>query len=296
MKQMKWSLAILIFAIIAITGCNTDENSLPEGKGRLNVHLTDAPFPIQLVSSALVTIDKVEIRKSSDADVEDENSSFITIAEGEMEYDLLELTNGITEELASVDLEPGSYDMIRLRVVDSKVTLNNGEVYDLKVPSGSASGLKIKIQPAIMIEAGQTSDVLLDFDVSKSFVAKGNVAAGNIIGFNFKPVVRGAYLGAAGRIQGSVTDSLETPLANARVKLLIPENEIEPGMEEEDQILVSSFTDEMGNFRLIGLHADTYTAVCELPGFKNDTVFDIPVTAGASTTVNFVLEAETSEP
>lgn len=293
---MKWSLAILIFAIIAITGCNTDENSLPEGKGRLNVHLTDAPFPIQLVSSALVTIDKVEIRKSSDADVEDENSSFITIAEGEMEYDLLELTNGITEELASVDLEPGSYDMIRLRVVDSKVTLNNGEVYDLKVPSGSASGLKIKIQPAIMIEAGQTSDVLLDFDVSKSFVAKGNVAAGNIIGFNFKPVVRGAYLGAAGRIQGSVTDSLETPLANARVKLLIPENEIEPGMEEEEMILVSSFTDEMGNFRLIGLHADTYTAVCELPGFKNDTVFDIPVTAGASTTVNFVLEAETSEP
>lgn len=296
MKQMKWSLAILIFAIIAMTGCNTDENSLPEGKGRLNVHLTDAPFPIQLVSSTWVTIDRVEIRKSSEANVEDENSSFITIAEGEMEFDLLELTNGITEELASVDLEPGSYDMIRLRVVDSKVTLNNGEVYDLKVPSGSASGLKIKIHPAIMIEAGQTSDVLLDFDVSKSFVAKGNVAAGNIIGFNFKPVVRGVYLGAAGRIQGSVTDSLENPLANARVKLLIPENEIEPGMEDEDLILVSSFTDEMGNFRLIGLHADTYTAVCELPGFKNDTVFDIPVTAGASTTVNFVLEAEPSEP
>ncbi|GAP68937.1 hypothetical protein BA6E_10679 [Bacteroidales bacterium 6E] len=296
MKQMKWSLAILIFAIIAMTGCNTDENSLPEGKGRLNVHLTDAPFPIQLVSSTWVTIDRVEIRKSSEANVEDENSSFITIAEGEMEFDLLELTNGITEELASVDLEPGSYDMIRLRVVDSKVTLNNGEVYDLKVPSGSASGLKIKIHPAIMIEAGQTSDVLLDFDVSKSFVAKGNVAAGNIIGFNFKPVVRGVYLGAAGRIQGSVTDSLENPLANARVKLLIPENEIEPGMEDEDLILVSSFTDEMGNFRLIGLHADTYTTVCELPGFKNDTVFDIPVTAGASTTVNFVLEAEPSEP
>lgn len=293
---MKWSLAILIFAIIAMTGCNTDENSLPEGKGRLNVHLTDAPFPIQLVSSTWVTIDRVEIRKSSEANVEDENSSFITIAEGEMEFDLLELTNGITEELASVDLEPGSYDMIRLRVVDSKVTLNNGEVYDLKVPSGSASGLKIKIHPAIMIEAGQTSDVLLDFDVSKSFVAKGNVAAGNIIGFNFKPVVRGVYLGAAGRIQGSVTDSLENPLANARVKLLIPENEIEPGMEDEDLILVSSFTDEMGNFRLIGLHADTYTAVCELPGFKNDTVFDIPVTAGASTTVNFMLEAEPSEP
>ena len=296
MKQMKWSLALLMFAVFAVAGCNTDENSMPEGKGRLNVHLTDAPFPIQLVSSTWVTIDRVEIRKTSDADAEEEDSSFMVIAEGEMEFDLLDLTNGITEQIASVDLEPGSYDMIRLRVVDSKVTLNNGEVYDLKVPSGSTSGLKIKIHPAIMIEAGQTSDVLLDFDVSKSFVAKGNVAAGNIIGFNFKPVVRGVYLGAAGRIQGSVKDSLDNPLENARVNLLIPENEIEPGMEEEDMILISSFTDEMGNFKLIGLHEGTYTAVCVLPGFKNDTVFDIPVTAGASTTVNFELEAETTEP
>lgn len=293
---MKWSLALLIFAVIAFTGCNTDENSMPEGKGRLNVHLTDAPFPIQLVSSTWVTIDRVEIRKTSDAEMEDENGSFMVIAEGEMEFDLLDLTNGITEQIASVDLEPGSYDLIRLRVVDSKVTLNNGEVYDLKVPSGSESGLKIKIQPAIMIEAGQTSDVLLDFDVSKSFVAKGNVAGGNIIGFNFKPVVRGVYLGAAGRIQGSVKDSLDSPLENARVKLLIPEDEFEPEMEEEDLILVSSFTDEMGNFRLIGLHEGIYTAVCVLPGFKNDTVFDIPVTPGASTTVNFTLEAETTEP
>ena len=293
---MKWSLALLIFAVIAFTGCNTDENSMPEGKGRLNVHLTDAPFPIQLVNSTWVTIDRVEIRKTSDAEMEDENGSFMVIAEGEMEFDLLDLTNGITEQIASVDLEPGSYDLIRLRVVDSKVTLNNGEVYDLKVPSGSESGLKIKIQPAIMIEAGQTSDVLLDFDVSKSFVAKGNVAGGNIIGFNFKPVVRGVYLGAAGRIQGSVKDSLDSPLENARVKLLIPEDEFEPEMEEEDLILVSSFTDEMGNFRLIGLHEGIYTAVCVLPGFKNDTVFDIPVTPGASTTVNFTLEAETTEP
>lgn len=55
-----------------------------------------------------------------------------------MEINLLELTNGVTELIA--DLEVGTYDEIRLHAVDAKVTLKDGLDYYLKIPSGSCSG------------------------------------------------------------------------------------------------------------------------------------------------------------
>lgn len=60
--------------------------------------------------------------------------------------------------------------MIRVHVVDARIMLTGGNDYDLRIPSGSSNGLKIKIEPAISTGEGQTSDVLLDFDISKSEV------------------------------------------------------------------------------------------------------------------------------
>lgn len=285
---------LLVLGAVTLVSCNKEENVIPGDKGRLNVYLTDAPFPIGLVENTFVTIDRIEVRQHTGEEGAEEQESFIVIAEGAMEFDLLQLSNGITAHLGSVDLEPGYYDMIRLRVVDSRVVLTDGKDYELKVPSGSTSGLKIKIEPAIEIREGQTADVLLDFDLSKSFVAKGNVKAGQILGFNFKPVVRGIYMGAAGRIQGTVTDSEGQPLENAWVKLLIPVLETEASSEEEaeDNILVSAYTDASGNYKLIGIPEGSYMMACELEGFTGQLADGIEVSAGKQTTVNFTLTEE----
>lgn len=281
-KRLFLSAIILSFIFFS---CNTDEYETPAGKGRINVLLTDAPYPIDLISSTYVTIDKVEIRQRTEAGMDEDADSFIVVAEGEMEFDLLQLTNGITEQLGAVDLDAGYYDMIRLHVTDATVVLKDGTRHDLQIPSGSSSGLKVKIDPVIYLEEGQTSDVLLDFDVSRSFIVKGSLVAG-IKGFIFKPVVRGVYLGAAGRIEGSVSDTASVALENAMIKLFIPEN---------DSLLMSAFTDVEGDYRLIGVPGGTYTVVSELEGYESDTLQNVTVTAGETTTIEHLLVPAASE-
>ncbi len=288
MKHLKLIVTGIVLIVFAVISCNQEEMHM-QNRGRINVHITDAPFPIDLVSSAIITIDAVEIRKKSEVEMEDDETSFFLLAEDEMEINLLKLTNGITEQIASADLEVGMYDMIRLHVIDAKVILNDGTEYDLQVPSGYTSGLKVKIRPGITINEGQTSDVLLDFDVSRSFVAKG-ILGGKIAGFIFKPVVRGVYLGAAGRIEGNVSDEKGSPVENAHVKLWVPETEGESG--ENDSLAVSAFTDTNGNYKLIGLLEGTYTLTGEAIGFEIGFTENVSVTAGKTTTINFQLQEE----
>lgn len=295
MKHLKLIITGIILSALAFYGCNQEEMSL-KNKGRLNVYITDAPFPIDLVGSTVVTIDAVEIRKNTEAETDDDESSFILLADDLIEIDLLELTNGVTELIAIADLEVGTYDEIRLHVVDAKVILKDGSEYNLKIPSGSSSGLKVKIHPAITINEGETSDVLLDFDLNKSFIVKGNLN-GKIGGFIFKPVVRGVYLGAAGRIEGNVSDLQGNPIENAWVKLWNQEldDNIELNEFDDDSLVISTFSDAQGNFKLIGLLPGTYTLTTEVAGYTSGLIEDISVTAGNATEATFQLEEENEE-
>ena len=204
-----------------------------------------------------------------------------------MEIDLLTLSNGITEQLASVDLEPGEYDMIRMHVVDSKVILKDNSEFSLKVPSGSSSGLKVMIDPSISVGSGETVDVLLDFDVSKSFVAKGNWKGGNLNGFNFKPVVRCVLLGMAGRIEGTVTDTAGTALEKAAINVWMPAEET-----AEDSLITSTFTDSDGKYKVIGILSGTYYLTTALDSFVTDTTWNVNVMQGQSTNVDIQLTPE----
>lgn len=282
MKRIGLALIAMVLGTLAMISCNNDESSdLGGGKGKVNIYLTDAPFPVDLVDKTFVTIDKVEIRKHETDTAE---AKFVVLTNEAIDIDLLTLSNGVTELLASLDLEVGTYDMIRMHVTDSKVVLKNGTEYDLKVPSGSSSGLKVKISPSMEISNGQTADVLLDFDVSKSFVAKGNWQGGVINGFNFKPVVRGVLLGMAGRIEGVVSDTTGTMLENASVKVWMPGE----GMEA-DSLITSSFTNNEGKYQVIGVLAGTYYLTTELDNFMTDTVWNVNVSEGQSTQVDFGL-------
>ncbi|MDX8338287.1 DUF4382 domain-containing protein [Draconibacterium sp. IB214405] len=286
MKEFGLALIVFVFGIFLMVSCNDDSETttFAEGNGKVNVYLTDAPFPIGLVSQTIVTIDKVEIRKQENDTTE---ASFITILEEPFEVDLLTLANGITEQLASIELEAGTYDMMRMHVNESTVILTNGTEFELKIPSGSSSGLKIKIEPALTINSGETADVLLDFDVSKSFVAKGNWQGGKLNGFNFKPVVRCVLLDRAGRIEGMVSDTSNVALENSSVKLWMELNDV-----DADSLLTSAFTDEMGQYKLIGIPEGQYYMTAEIDSFITDTIWNVDVLKGESTQIDFVLTPE----
>ena len=72
----------------------------------------------------------------------------------------------------------------------------------LTVPSGSQTGLKVNFSPPITVTEGQTV-LLVDFDVSQSFVFQGPSDHPNSI--SFKPVLHATAMDVAASISGTVT-------------------------------------------------------------------------------------------
>lgn len=282
-KNSLFTIALLALSTLFVA-CSQDDNNIEnlDGKGRLTVNITDAPFPIDIVDKTVVTIDRLSIGSAAEGE---EEGNFLVLSEEEREIDLLDLTNGVTLELASVDIDAGTYDEIRLHVVDAKVLLKDGTEFDLKIPSGSSSGLKIKIAPAVTIEEGMESTVLLDFDVSKSFVMQGNMdTPAGIKGFLFKPVIRCVFEGFTGQIEGTVTDTSAVVLPNALVKVWNLTPEMEP-----DTVVTSGFTNETGYYKIIGLPEGTYHLTGELEDYETLLIEEVVVEPKVTTTVDFEL-------
>jgi hypothetical protein len=277
-------LMFLAGILVLATSCDKIDDSENGGKGTLVLTLTDAPFPVSLVDQALVTIDKIEIRSATAVTAtgeEGDNSSLYTVLyEGEGKvFNLLDLQNGITAELLSMELEAGSYDLIRMHVAKAEVLLKSGTSFDLKIPSGSSSGLKIKISPELVIESGVESEVVLDFDVSKSFVVQGNMhSPAGIKGFLFKPVLRAMCQKYSGKITGNVFEGENTPIAEANVQIF-----------RADTVFSSALTDNDGAYALIGLPAGTYKMVCEKEGYTALQVDAVVVKAREETVQDFTL-------
>lgn len=295
MKHLFYSICTIIMATL-ILSCS-DSNDLPSDYGRLSVKLTDAPFPHDLVAEANVTIFKIEARFKGDLEVDDNemdsakttmesdyDNGFVVLMENEVSVNLLNLTNGITENLVNAEVPMGSYDLIRVYVKGVNVVLTDGTTYDLKVPSGSQSGIKIFIDPELVVSGGLTTDLLLDFDVSKSFVALGSTKnLASINGFNFKPVIKASNLSTTGTLKGVITEMSEEDtigIEGVQVAVFI-----------DDTQITSTFTDADGSYMIMGLEAGSYRVEVEKEGYSMQTASDIQLNAANKTIVDFELEA-----
>jgi len=283
-KVFKSAMMYLAAMALFLTSCDQMNDTENSGNGKVVLSLTDAPFPVSLVDQAVVSIDKIEIRtkavKATTEEEADKESQYVVLYEGaEKEFDLLDLQNGVTAELLSLDILPGSYDFIRMHITKAAVILQDGTKFDLKIPGGSTSGLKIKITPDLVIESGVESEVVLDFDVSKSFVAQGNIKSKNgIKGFIFKPVLRAVCQKYSGIIAGKVSENATTPVIEAHVQVI-----------SADTVLSSALTDKTGNYKMIGLPSGTYKIICEKDGYTKVTIDPVVVKARETTLQNITL-------
>ena len=272
------SMLTLLIAVFAI-GCG-DSASPDEGSGTLRVVMTDAPFPIDLVSEANVSIDRIEMRVKGSEDEAD----FIVLTDVDTVLNLIDLQNGVVATLAEIEVPAGEYDEVRVVTGDAVIILTDATEFDLKVPSGSQTGIKIKVEPGIVVEGGVTTELLLDFDLSKSFVVKGNPnTPAGINGFNFKPVIRAVNVSTAGRVSGKIIrTSDDEPLENVYVVI----------SPEESAEVYEAYTGVGGTYAFLGLPAGDYTLTASLDGYEDAEYVGIEVTAGNGTTADVLMSAE----
>lgn len=262
---MKMMLAgVLAFGMFTFTGC-MDDNS-PE-MGTFQVKLHDAPADYDEVN---IFIERVEVNNTTG------NEGWQTISEPNASFNLLELTNGVFEMIADVELEVGTYPQIRLILSsDDNSVVIDGEAHGLFVPSGAETGVKLNVNAEI--RAGIVYTLLLDFDALRSVVKTGQSATP---GYLLKPVIRATNEAITGNIGGVVT-----PFEARAVVYAIAGSDT----------LSTTFADENnGEFLLVGLEEGEYDISVEprTEGFEATRFEEINVTVNETTDLG-AIELET---
>jgi len=172
---MKKNLAILtaIFLVcsVFIISCSKDENS--SGSSTLQLRLTDAPTALD---SVFVDIQQVRVKMQDDST----DNGWIDLNTNAGIYNLLQLQNGVDTLLATGTLASGTVKEIRFILGSQNRVVASGVSYPLTIPSGSESGLKIKVSKKLN---ATLETLLIDFDAALSVRQEGN-------GYKLRPVLK----------------------------------------------------------------------------------------------------------
>jgi hypothetical protein len=252
----------------ALTACGGGGSVSSSGNGNLRVALTDAPSCGY--DHVFVTVEKVRVHQSASASDSDGGWAELAVSPARR-LDLLDLTNGVMEELGTMPLAAGHYSQVRLVLTSNTGNGNSalanavqptgGGLIPLDTPSAQQSGLKL--QAHFDVAAGQTADIVLDFDACKSIVKAGNSGQ-----YNLKPVLSVVPRVVAG-IQGFVTTSLS--LSSTTV-----------AAQQDGVTIRSTAPDSTGKFTIPFLSTGNYTLVVMSDGHANAVVTSVPVTTGTT--------------
>ena len=227
-------------ALLGLAGCSKSDDDTTSSK--LEVRLMDAPGDFQ---SVVLDVRQVEVHLKEENDPDGwKMLSFTPKA-----INVLEFVNGKSALLVSEDFAPGDLKEIRLILgPDSYVIGRDGLRYDLKTPSGQSSGIKLKLDKATLRQR-ETFQLLLDFDVAKSIVERGNwnPSKDKKERYLLKPVIRVVAQDLRGGLYGTVSPAAARPqiLAIRTSGLLAPDT-------------VSTMADASGAYQIGGLPAGTY--------------------------------------
>jgi hypothetical protein len=171
---MKKLISPLLFAAAAITlavfACSKDNS----GNGTtVKIWLTDNPVNAEEVN---VDIKQVRVKFS-----EDSIHGWKDLDTHAGVYNLLGLQNGVDTLLAAGVIPADVVKEIRFVLGSDNSIKVNGVVYPLTIPSGSESGLKLKVNKQLN---GTLDSLLIDFDAALSIHQIGTGA------YHLKPVLK----------------------------------------------------------------------------------------------------------
>jgi len=151
-------VGILLISLSLLSGCIEQ----PQAKGTLELKITDKPGDLN-ITKAWINISTIQVHKSGN----NTTAGWTTIIEDAKDFDLIQLRN-ITEYLGKENLTVGNYTQIRFNINKANVTIDN-VVYNLTIPSKT-----IKLIKPFNITEGETTTLILDFDVNESITETGN--------------------------------------------------------------------------------------------------------------------------
>jgi hypothetical protein len=165
---MNWKVPITALVLIGITytACKKEDKQVP-----VQILLTDNPTAYDEVNVEITGI-QVNLRNDS--------TGWVTLETEKGIYNLLALQNGLTDTIAKGTIPDGVLKEVRFILGSNNTVKVNGEVKPLVIPSGSESGLKIKIDK----DLGETLNTfILDFDAALSIKEENG-------GYKLRPVIK----------------------------------------------------------------------------------------------------------
>lgn len=167
MKTRILVLSILSLSLVGFFACKKESSS-----SKLAVRMTDAP-----ASYDEVNVDLKEVRVNFD----DDSTGWVTLESRPGIYNLLGLQNGVDSLIGQGSFATNKIvKEIRLVLGTNNSIKTNGQVYPLVVPSGSESGLKIKIAKHLR---DTLEKVVIDFDADLSVKQEND-------GYKLRPVIK----------------------------------------------------------------------------------------------------------
>ena len=238
--------------------------------GTLRLALTDAPACGY--DSVNITVEKVRVHQSSSASDSDAGWSEVLLNPSRR-INLLNLTNGVLDELGQTPLPTGKYTQLRMVLAENTSTnpLANSvkptgfaEVA-LRTPSGQQSGVKTNIN--IDVAPNKRADFVLDFDACKSIVSAGNSGQ-----YLLKPVVTviPRYLSAA-------LGFVDPALVGRSTSVSVQQNGV---------VVKATTPDSTGKFLLQPVAPGSYTLVLAAPGRTTAIITSVVMATDTVTSVN----------
>jgi hypothetical protein len=277
------SLSLLAVLLIGFIACGIGGDT-----GRLSLSLTDATT--DLYQAVYVTVKDVDVHAADDP-----ADTWTTVATPNKTFNLLSLVNGVREELGLADLTAGHYTQMRLIIGDQPdngvnilsqahpfanyVIDTSDHYHELKVPSGMQTG--VKIVQGFDINENRTTELILDFDASKSVVIAGRNGK-----FLLKPTIRVLSMSLASIITGFVTKAADQTVVEGA--LLSAQVFDGTATDIKDQVVVqtSTLSDDAGAYTLF-IAAGPYRLVASKLGF-------VPLPAAITTVADQTLTQDFS--
>jgi hypothetical protein len=234
-----------------------------QASGTLSVAMTDAPACGY--DEVNVTVNKIRVHQSAVAGEGEGGWTDITLNPSRR-INLLDLTNGIVEELGQTSLPAGRYTQLRLvldantgsSMANSVVLSDTKNEVALTTPSGTQSGLKIG--HTFDVEADQQVNLVLDFDACKSIVTTGNST------YVLKPVIN-VIPTAPNGIKGYIAAATNVSVS----------------AQQDGVVVRSTVPNSTGEFFLARMAPGNYDVVITADGRATTVVAGVPVATATST-------------